>query len=934
MFARTLLAVLIYLFCFMAQPFVAAQDKPLVIVTSAETYPYHFAIDGQPRGMLVDLWRLWSEKTHTKIVLVSASWVDSLEMIRSGTADIHAGMAVNEQRATYLAFADSLATVHSNIFVHRSLPDIKQPEQLRPYLVGAVKEANHVTMLNRLYPHLAIAEYDRQFSVYDAAMRGEVLAFTGLDRVSSQYEQVLELEQRFPNHRKLTYHTTSLHPSVQSDNDALLAKINDGFKLISDEERAAINRRWFGTSGEQAGIMIAILPDAPPYMMLDEDGVPSGMLVDIWKLWGERNGYEVNFMVQEKHTLDSQMDMQLVDIVSALPSAENDSQALEPANQLMTLKVQFYTPENSGVNALSQVSELPIGVLEQASYLPQLTSQYPKLSFSYFSDHFELIQAAISGEIAGFFGLSNLTEYVLIQRNQLNQFRRLDNPTFAAEVLALVGKGNENLKQRVQLGFEAVELSDLAEIEQRWILAPQDRYFENLPLSVELSDVENRWLSSHPVIRMGAVKDYSPFEFVNEVGEFAGVNADLVEWLESRTGLRIEVVLFEHWQQVLEAAMRHKVDFVAAISDTPERRQSLIFSDGYWPTPWAIAIREEELLVSQLSQLRGRTLAVIAGYQVIPWIRRNHPEIELKVYESGAEALQAVSSGEVFGALDNLTVAVSMVRELSLSNLKLSTLHDIKQESSQFGIRKDWPELNSILNKALLMLTEDERRKILSKWLDLTIEQGVSSEKVWRISVQIGALVIVVMTLMVLWNRRLNKEIERRRAAEETIRHLARHDELTGLANRRQFEEQILGALENHARTKNLMALMFIDLDGFKEINDQHGHGAGDQVLKEVAKRFQGVVRRSDTLARFGGDEFVVLATNLHHRLHAAELAKKLIFALEKPFKVGDAKCSLSASIGVAVYPEDGETPDVLLRVADSLMYKIKQQDKNGYLLS
>ncbi|GAA5219360.1 transporter substrate-binding domain-containing protein [Corallincola platygyrae] len=884
--------------------------------------------------MLIDMWRLWSDKTGQPVNILSLPWYQTLEMMQTGEAQIHAGLAINPEREGFLDFASPLAHVTSNVFIHRSLPDIKQATSLTPYLIGSVKGANHVNLLNKLYPQLRVSEYERQFDVYDAAVRGDVLAFTGLNRISNQYENARELEKKYPNHRKLTYHTLSLHPAVSEGNEALLQSIEAGFALFTDEERSAIYRRWFGTSGEQAGIVIAILPDAPPYMMLDEDGNPGGMVVDIWKLWGQRNGYKVNFVVQDRHTLNSQMELQLVDIVSALPSADISHEGLEPANQIMTLKAQFYSPETSNVRQLSQLENRPVGVLRQASYLPQLQSQYPQLNLRYYDDHFEMIQATIADEIVGFFGLSNLTEYVLIQRNQLNQFVRLPEPSFAAEVLSMVGRGNENLKHRIQLGFESIDISDLADIERRWVLAPKDRYFENLPLSVELSRQENQWLARHPVIRLGAVRNYPPFEFVDDLGNFSGVNADLVEWLESRTGMRIDVVLYASWQQVLDAVMAHKVDFVAAISDTPERKTALSFSNGYWPTPWAIAMREEELLISQLSQLHGKTLGVIAGYQVIPWLRRNHPEIQLKVFDSGQEGLNAVARGEVFGLLDNLTVAVATVRELGLSNLKLSTLHDIQQESSKFGIRKDWPELVSILNKALQMLTENERRTILSKWLDLTIDQGVSSEKIWRVSVQVGALVLLAMSLMVLWNRRLNREIERRRAAEETVRHLARHDELTGLANRRQFEDAMSQALENHARTKNLMALMFIDLDGFKEINDKYGHAIGDAVLKGVADRFQGVVRRSDTLARFGGDEFVVLATNLHHRLHAAELARKLLQVLSEPFELSDGNAKLSASIGVAVYPEDGESIESLLRCADALMYRIKDADKNGYMLT
>ena len=124
---------------------------------------------------------------------------------------------------------------------------------------------------------------------------------------------------------------------------------------------------------------------------------------------------------------------------------------------------------------------------------------------------------------------------------------------------------------------------------------------------------------------------------------------------------------------------------------------------------------------------------------------------------------------------------------------------------------------------------------------------------------------------------------------------------------------------------------MFLDIDGFKEINDRFGHSAGDEVLKEVGQRLLACIRDTDTVARRGGDEFLVIASELHGPEGAALIAEKILAALSLPFHVGGAPAALSASIGIAFYPQDGLDADSLLGKADEAMYQVKRSGKNRY---
>jgi diguanylate cyclase (GGDEF)-like protein len=169
------------------------------------------------------------------------------------------------------------------------------------------------------------------------------------------------------------------------------------------------------------------------------------------------------------------------------------------------------------------------------------------------------------------------------------------------------------------------------------------------------------------------------------------------------------------------------------------------------------------------------------------------------------------------------------------------------------------------------------------------------------------------------------------RASEDRIRYLAHYDGLTSLPNRFLFKEYLDLAVRNAQRHSKKFAVLFLDLDRFKEINDTLGHEAGDHVLREIAKRMRGCLRETDKIARMGGDEFYVLIEELEDSGHAAEVAQKLLNEVARPVFVCGQERRLSVSIGIGIYPEDGVSGPALIKNADKAMYRAKERGKNAY---
>ena len=169
-------------------------------------------------------------------------------------------------------------------------------------------------------------------------------------------------------------------------------------------------------------------------------------------------------------------------------------------------------------------------------------------------------------------------------------------------------------------------------------------------------------------------------------------------------------------------------------------------------------------------------------------------------------------------------------------------------------------------------------------------------------------------------------DITEHKLLEERVQRTAHHDDLTGLPNRALFNDRLLQAINLARRDSRQFALLYLDLDRFKPVNDALGHAAGDELLKAVAVRIRSVVRESDTVARVGGDEFTVILTDVARREQAEFVARKITAALAAPFELGGRKKSIDigASIGIAIYPEDARNADALVKVADAAMYSVK----------
>jgi diguanylate cyclase (GGDEF)-like protein len=232
-------------------------------------------------------------------------------------------------------------------------------------------------------------------------------------------------------------------------------------------------------------------------------------------------------------------------------------------------------------------------------------------------------------------------------------------------------------------------------------------------------------------------------------------------------------------------------------------------------------------------------------------------------------------------------------------------------------------QIRSIINEM-----ENEESALL-----IDRQQTLYKNKIFVLYIQIiGFILLILISILIFLKFR--KLLYMQVQAEEELRYISNHDSLTGLATRQLGVEFLFFALAEARRNKNKVAVLFIDLDGFKTVNDTLGHYAGDCLLQGVAERLLHSVREIDTTVRMGGDEFMVVLAGINCREDVAQIAQKQIDALTKPFSLGGKDAYISASIGIALYPDDEQEPEALIKRADGAMYQVKGNGKNHFIFA
>lgn len=319
----------------------------------------------------------------------------------------------------------------------------------------------------------------------------------------------------------------------------------------------------------------------------------------------------------------------------------------------------------------------------------------------------------------------------------------------------------------IHKALAAIPISTLSQLRESWLA---NEINTKKTMQINLTPKEQAFIKEHPVILIGGPRAFPPFQFMGKDNEFQGMAIDYIKLIAKKAGFEVKAVKNLPWPKLLYKMENKELDLITSVSITPERQKIMRFSTPYLSFPLVIISRENTSFISGLEDLRNKKVAFINKSALYEYMKRESIEMAPVFADTPLEALNMVSLGKAEATIRNLAASVYLMKKHNLVNLKIAAPTNYGNQNLAFGVREDWPELVSILNKAIKTIDHETHDNIQNKWISVKYEYGMNRSDVikWILIVLGVASVIVIATIF--WNRSLATEIEERKKVAAILR--------------------------------------------------------------------------------------------------------------------------------------------------------------------
>lgn len=533
-------------------------------------------------------------------------------------------------------------------------------------------------------------------------------------------------------------------------------------------------------------------------------------------------------------------------------------------------------------------------------------------------EHPKRLRAFVDATLKGWeYAFEHIPETAqLIRKDYNSQNKSLESLIYEGKVLKdLSYRGNQPLGAITVEKFRRI--SDV----YRVMGVPQNEkrlegfiYDDTAHLSVPLSVDERSFLHMN-TIRYTSTLRWPPFNFhaSKQPNELEGISADFWNLIVKRTGMKAVFVPSSTWGATVDSIKTKTADVSLGTSISKDKEPYAIFSKPYASFPHVIVTDKTIDFIPGLEALEGKRVAIGQGYSIIGLISAKYPKIVVVEVEDTREGLKLLSSGRVDAVVDILPVVAYMINADHLFDLKISGTTEFNFDVRMM-IRNDYPQLKSIIDKAIDTVSVAERQKILNRYIAVTYQDKVDYG--WVYGISFGALFIIAIFVyrqfeMGKYNKRLLQ--------------MATTDPLTQLANRIRLDEKLLECHQFYRRSRRKYSVMILDLDNFKRINDTYGHLIGDKILVQLSRILRKNLRDIDIVGRWGGEEFMIICpeTDIEGINYLALKLQEVINAYDFPHIH-----TLTCSFGISESQDEDRIENVVGR-ADSALYRAKEEGKN-----
>ena len=578
---------------------------------------------------------------------------------------------------------------------------------------------------------------------------------------------------------------------VRSDWPQLVSILNKGLSSIAAEEIESIYQKWGSVLGqkqlleltdeEQAWlkanprITVGFSP-LPPYMFA-ENGKIQGSLVDMMESLVSQVRLTADFSMQPTAETLSEIESGQLHVVLGMIHSQERAGFMYFSENVMGLQMSIFArTSRSDISDAASLENKVIASIKGYGFEPVIKKFLPSTKIIRADDTEGMLRLVASGEADAAVQELYSGEFILRDSfiNGVSRKGSFDPPGLPAIVGSefAVSRKHSLLNSILNKSYSALPESEKNRIWRRWFASDAERAARK---QIKLTPEEQTWLEQNHTVRVRTA-DWPPYLIITENEPPQGITIEYLKLIREGTGINFEYeVASQPFAEFLESMkQRQDIDMTPLIAKTPEREEYISFTTPYISSPYVIFGREQEAILLDISGLVGKTVAVTRGFIMQQFLERDFPEIRLVLFDNDEEALRAVSTGKAEAYIGNLTVSSHIIQRRGLSNLRVVASTPYGDQVLSMGSRNDWPELTSIIDKALASITEEEKTAIRNKFVALSYDQGINRAEAIKWALIVVLTSTGVMLFFLIWNRQLLRRVKQRTSElQNTVQTLA-----------------------------------------------------------------------------------------------------------------------------------------------------------------
>jgi diguanylate cyclase (GGDEF)-like protein/PAS domain S-box-containing protein len=744
------------------------QSKPYLSVMNQDSFqPFSSIKDNKAIGYSVDVMNLIGKSINKDIKFVkNKTWKEQVEMLKSGNLDIFPYMVKNEKRQKFVQFLDKPFISFAIGFAVNKNAEISKMEDLKNKRVAVVNDSFIHEHLEQHFSNIQLVLTDSIKESIKAITQHK--ADAALDNVTTLNYFI---QDGWLNQIKIAYVDdlglpliNKLYMGVKKENQLLGSILTKARASLNQDEIISLRKKWFieydnliSLTDEEKSylekkpyITVMALENFQPFNFV-KDGKALGYSVETMQLIAKQIGKEVKFINKPWSELLEMLKNGTLDVIPHIAVTDERKKFVDYTDfSHLTFLIGFAINKNHNIHSMKDLKDKKIAVVNKYYIHDYLKKAFPDIELLVLKSTQEAVEAVAQNK--AFAVVDNIpTLNYFMQEKWLSNLKIATVNDFGlpleTEMPMGVTKGNRVLKSILEKANSAIAHDQIIKLKQKWLNVLPTKTMTN-----DLTIEEILYLKNKKIIKMCVLPNWLPFEQIDENGKHKGIGADFMKIISKYIDTPVELVATKKWSQSLQNIRDRKCDILPVAMDLPSRRDSMDFTIPYVAEPFVIATKADELFIKDSKSISNKKIGVVKSYAFIDVLKQKNPSIDIVNVANTKEGLERVSSGELYGYIDTMPTIGYGIQKYSMLDLKIAGKLEFDITLS-IASRNDEPMLNSIMQKALDSISEDERRTIVGKWIEIKVAQEFDSKLLWQIS----ALFLIIVLAVLYKNRAVTK---------------------------------------------------------------------------------------------------------------------------------------------------------------------------------